>query len=405
MRKSSFLRNCLRLPGALAGSGIGAPATAPPTADHSPRSDVQAVPDGLRRSSVQGSDNGVGSDAADALLTAAAAPGRVPGFNMALAAVTSVVLLGCLCAAPAAAHAADSKKMAATEFEAAEVAAKAGDHAKAFDHALQAWQLDEANAGYLWTAARQAHLGGALDQATALYRQWLQVATRDRSGDSATTEYLKAIAHSLGTAAAARASAASKAGDHGAARRLYLDAAAIEPDAPEHVYGAGLEALAVKDDVAGVRLLEDYLKVAPADAPHRATATRLIADRGLGVAERPAAVASAFEPGALSPRQRAGVWVAGGAAVLAVVGGGFFVASAMATSDLQAAKDRGADGSVQTPIEDRKDSHFFAGVGFGVAAVAAAGAGAWLWWGGEETHARAFEFHVRPGQVVAGLRF
>lgn len=298
----------------------------------------------------------------------------------------------------------DAQKIAAEEMAASEQAAGAHDHRKAYEHALQASQLDD-SAAYLWAAANQATLAGLDDAAEPLFKQWLGRTGRDIALDLPTRKLLADIVHRQAAAKAAQAAVASKSGDHGAARRLYLEAAALDRDDAEHLYGAGLEALAARDDVAGTRLLADYVKLAPAHAASRPHAAKLLADRGIMVAS---VTADGFAPAAsapLPPRRQAALWTAGGAAVLALVGGGYFLSSASAAADLQAARDRGAPGSEQQPLTARHDAHFAAGIGLEFAAVAAAGVGAWLWWGGTDARASRLQLHVQPDRIVAGLSF
>lgn len=267
----------------------------------------------------------------------------------------------------------DAKKLAADELAASEQAAAAHDHRAAFEHALGAWQLDESNPAYLWAAAVQAALAGMDDKAESLFKQWQALPARDKSLDLKAREQLADIVKRRAAAKAAQAEAASRAGDHGVARRLFLEAAALDPGDAEHLYGAGVEAMAVKDEVAGVRLLEDYLKRNPGNLGHRAHAERVVADSGPAKGNRSAPDNTAAERGV-----RRGTWwmVAGG--VLAAGGIGFAVSALVASSTAQDLKGNStANLADWQPYDDRASRHGWTGGLLGAAGIGLGGYGVW----------------------------
>lgn len=277
----------------------------------------------------------------------------------------------------------DAKKLAADELAASEQAAAAHDHRAAFEHALGAWQLDESNPGYLWAAAVQAALAGMDDKAESLFKQWQALPGRDKAQDLTAREQLADIVKRRAAAKAAQAEAASRAGDHGVARRLFLEAAALDPGDAEHLYGAAQEALAVRDEVGASRLLADYLKAAPGDAPNRPKASRQ-----LGTFGHPAATATESAPAprgnGWTTKQKWGVGLVGGGLALALTGGGLLWAWSEAgeeltrfqTSTVQAGQEKTL--AKQLEIEDRQRNYLVSGSSAGGLGVAALAAGAWL---------------------------
>lgn len=286
----------------------------------------------------------------------------------------------------------DPKALAAAEMTASEKAAAAHDHRAAFEHALGAWQLDESNPAYLWAAATQALLAGFDDKAEPLFKQWQALPARDTGMDLKAREHLADIVKRRAGAKAAQAEAASRAGDHGAARRLFLEAAALDPGEPEHLYGAGVEAMAVKDEVAGARLLEDYLRCDPANVGHRAHAERLLGQRGVPATSEK----SAAESPAPGRRQLGMGLVAGGGAVL-LTGVGFLVAWRSAEDDYAAAVAANKDGVVSDPLRASADSRFAWGMGLAGLGLAVGGLGGWLWAASPEQ--TSIGFSVTPGGV------
>lgn len=281
----------------------------------------------------------------------------------------------------------DPKALAAAEMTASEKAAAAHDHRAAFEHALGAWQLDESNPAYLWAAATQALLAGLEDKAEPLFKQWQSLLSRDTGLDLKAREHLADIVKRRAGAKAAQAEAASRAGDHGAARRLFLEAAALDPGEPEHLYGAGLEAMAMRDEVAATRLLTDYLNVAAPDAANRAKATKQLAELGAGPPAPRESTAAPDDP--WTRQQLWGAGVAGAGLVLTAAGVWALVQSAQAADDLVAFQTApvtaGAEKSLaqQREIESRQQNYTVGGWTAGGIGVAALAAGAWLYWTGD----------------------
>lgn len=292
----------------------------------------------------------------------------------------------------------DAKKLAADELAASEQAAAAHDHRAAFEHALGAWQLDESNPAYLWAAAVQASLAGMDDKAEPLFKQWQALPARDKSLDLKAREQLADIVKRRAAAKAAQAEAASRAGDHGVARRLFLEAAALDPGDAEHLYGAGVEAMAVKDEVAGVRLLEDYLRRKPGNLGHRAHAERVVGKRGAAEV----AVAEGNQHRQPGHRNLGIGLVAGGGAVL-LTGLAFLVAWRSAEGDYAAAVSANRDGAVSDPLRASADSRFGWGMGLAGFGLAVGGAGAWLW--ATSPDQASIGFSVTPGRVQVVGRF
>lgn len=306
-------------------------------------------------------------------------------------------------AAPANASSPDTKRLAAAEMSASEKAAAAHDHRSAFDHALGAWQLDQANSGYLWQAATQAVLAGLDDQAEPLFKQWLTLANREQGQDLLARRQLADIVHRRAKAKADQAAAASKAGDHGAARRLFLEAAALEPGEPEHLFGAAQEAMAAQDKVAAGRLLADYLKVAGPEAVNRPQAARQLAELG-GPDAEPAKKGRDPDGKAAPDDDRHGFWlmVAGGALTVAAVG--------LLVGSLQASKSAAdfhanikASSADWGPAESQASTFAIAAAATGAVGLGVGGFGAWQYFaapaGGAPATASLFNQHFEAARV------
>lgn len=276
---------------------------------------------------------------------------------------------------------ADARKLAADEMAASSAMAAAHDHRGAYDHALGAWQLDNGDPQYLLAAAHEAVLAGLDDKAEPLFKQWLTLPNRDVGQDLQVRWQLSDIVKRRAKGKADQGAAASKAGDHQAARRWFLEAAALDPGEPEHLFGAAQEALAVQDKVAAARLLADYLKVAAPDAVNRPMAMRQVAELG-GPATEGAKRATDRESKPAPDDDRRGFWlmVAGGA--LAVTAAGLLVGSLQASksaADFHA--DIKASAADWGPAEDRAATLGIAAAVTGGVGLGVGGFGAWQYFG------------------------
>jgi tetratricopeptide (TPR) repeat protein len=306
-------------------------------------------------------------------------------------------------ACPAAAKAPegqDWQRLSAKEYQDSIAAARAGDFHKAFDHALQAWQLDGSQPDYLWSAAREAQLDGQSEMAASLFRQWLALDARDQARDLLTKRYLEAaIAEGLAIRAQAN-------GDHLGAQSHLEQAANLDPERPALWLAAAKAALSADREDIAAAMYRQFLKKAPVDALGRADAERWLQAHPSVNEGAPAAVVDGHaDSPRRSRRQWIGLWTWVGAGALALTSGGFYWAAETAPERLKAAKASGQNGSVQSAITTGQPRDYMFSKVFGTTALVAAGLGAWLWFGEEKSEARRWQFQVHPDRVVAGLRF
>jgi hypothetical protein len=227
----------------------------------------------------------------------------------------------CAVAMPVQAATPAEKQQAASEIALAREAAAQQQFKAAYDHAWGAVQLEGDAAGYLLDAATFAAQARLDEQAEKLARDWLALPHRDKGNDLRARQLLTTLGHRRAETLACEAAEASKAGGHAEARRMYLAAAKLAPSEPEHLYGAAIEALAVGDEVAGQRLLVDYLEAKASDVAHRAEAEHLLVQRGATPVSAGVATGGP-EPTPTVDHSRRGLWCTVAGSVLAVVGVG-----------------------------------------------------------------------------------
>ncbi len=272
------------------------------------------------------------------------------------------------------------RQKAAEEIVLAKEAAGRQQFRIAFDHALGAWQLDAENPGYLLDAAAYAVAAGMDERGHELAKQWLGLGQRDRSHDGRARQLLATVGRRKAAVLAKEAAEASKAGDHAGARQKFLAAAKEDPGEAEYLFGAGVEAVAVGDQVAGRRLLTEYLAVAPVGAGNRAEAERLLGQRAQAIATATPSRSTtarddlATQPAA--PRRSKWLLIAGGVVLAAGVG---FLASSLYATDEAAALKRAANTNLADwkPYEDRAREHGLAAVVLGGSGLGMGGLGAW----------------------------
>lgn len=102
-----------------------------------------------------------------------------------------LVMGALLCVVPAAAV--DNTKAAAALATSAREAYQAGQHERAADLFMQAWQAALSETGLLYNAARASHQAGQLREAETRYRQFLALPTHDKAVDTKVAGYLHEI--------------------------------------------------------------------------------------------------------------------------------------------------------------------------------------------------------------------
>lgn len=287
-----------------------------------------------------------------------------------------VVLVG-TAAGPRAATAAPNAKLSDALVTAAQREFDAGRFERAAELFLDIWRQDDRAAVALYNAARSFHLGGILERADGVYREFLARAKPDPATEAKVRNHMADVDRRRAQARATEAVRAEEAGRYIVAAQLWSEAGSLQPDNPEFTLKEG-RALHLGGDITAARdRYNRYLAAAPPDDPQRAVATQwqTALDATTEAAGAPAT---------------ARTW-AGWACVVAGAGAGgaglwFVAGAATATDELErklattdaAGKITGIGEAAARVEADRIDRQFLLGwssVGVGVAAGAI---GAWL---------------------------
>lgn len=302
------------------------------------------------------------------------------------------------------AHAADNTKAAAALAGSARQAYDSGQHAKAAELYLQAWQAAPGQTGLLYNAARASHVAGLWDDAEARYRQFLDLPGHDKAIDAKVMGYLDEVRVKRAEDRARAATEAMQAGDAQAAMALYRAAVVQAPERFEW-----LPLLAEAERAAGQKEsarehLRTYLDRAPPDAPGRADTQRQLAEWVLADGQAP--VLAAEESSGKTP-----AWIVTGAGLAAAATAGWLWWHA-----------RGEQQDLNARLADRDSGNFVRGIGYDEAVakhdsigrystgaaltggVAAALTGAGLWWLLRPAKAKVV-IAPMPGGVTVGARF
>jgi tetratricopeptide (TPR) repeat protein len=181
-----------------------------------------------------------------------------------------LVALLTLLALAAPALAVDKSKVAEGMAGQAGKAFETGDYPRAADLYLNAYRTD-ANAAYLYGAARSQHLAGRMEQATELYQQFLATPNADAERQKRARDYLEDIERSKAVALAADAEKAQR-DDPKLAASLYLDAYKLAPSRAEWLFRAAVAEQQAGDLAAAQTHFEQYLAKAPPTAGERSQA-------------------------------------------------------------------------------------------------------------------------------------
>lgn len=312
--------------------------------------------------------------------------------------------LVCLCALPPRLALGVDKQRALTTMKAeAGRAYEEGQYARASELFWTAWQLDKAQTGLLYNAARTAQIAGQLERAEELYRLFLSLPERDAAAEARCRGHLEEIADTRADSRAELARRAAAAGDHRRSAALYREAAALSPRRARYQEAAAAEDTALADgNRAAAPNAAGGVQPAPAATeppPQAQTAPGAHAAPGLP------AVRHDVEPALQGPG-----WLAGGllgVGAVAAVGALLLQRDAAARADalqgeLALLDSDGfivgvtyADATRRDEAIGRDRSVAVAGLGLAAAFV---GAGAWLWWRRGDAPAGGTALRMEPRQ-------
>ncbi len=160
-------------------------------------------------------------------------------------------------------------KLAATAFE-------AGDLARAAQFYLQAFRQDPSQTDYLYGAARAEQMLGKNDQAEQHYREFLAASGTNPARAEKARAYLRELAGVRADTKAHDAERMAAKGDFALAAAAWLDAWHIAPDRTQFLFRAGRAEHEAGEDTAAREHLGAFLRDAPADAADRSEAKALL---------------------------------------------------------------------------------------------------------------------------------
>lgn len=311
--------------------------------------------------------------------------------------------------APSSAHALDASKAALAMAKNGQVAYEAGQHERAMEYFLQAWQADPTRPAYVFSAARAAHVAKKLDRAEQYYREYLAASDKDNRYVDRAKAYLEDLAVQRVDLKISAAEDAEKAKQYLVAAKLYGDALQMAPQRLHLMIAQGRALFRGKAMDDAEKVFREYLAKAPPELDERKDAEANLAE--IAEARRkppPLPVVEPFPVNKVAGWSAAGLGVAAGVtgAVLFAIGKSKEAELKDGTSKVNANVQYYAITYTQAKgLADSASSMQTVGAALGLGGAAIAGFGAyWALTHGEAPPVQA-AVTAEGWRVVAQLRF